>query len=396
MVCRTEVVNHITYHYCPDDLPPMADRIRGLIYGRFLDELTGLPISAQLRVASSVAGVRTRATADAVAGLIANPARRFPGLAASSVDLDMTVNCRRFVPRSFRETLGPFNTGMGDPADFPHHFAPVNLGNIELHREATGVRGRSVFDDGVSRVPLGNATIAITGVWHRFPAADVDPLAVMEAANMLSLTQGLYRQRIVGTDQVRRRVLQPQAGEEKTLLLPAAAGAAEVLLSDRVNLGAGDIVAIEVDHSDQVEYLQVLHVAGASSDTQPGMLTLAYPLRRDHRVGAAAVRVLPQAPGAANGFSRDAISGDQTLFLDALSDIDNSSVEISGSGAPEYHRARLYSVVSDGDGFFRLPPLARVAMMQLYASHAVPTNDVETIFSPDYEQYENRIDLVFS
>ena len=34
--------------------------------------------------------------------------------------------------------------------------------------------------------------------------------------------------------------------------------------------------------------------------------------------------------------------------------------------------------------------------MQLHASHAVPVADVDLVVSPDYEQLENRIDLIFS
>ena len=39
MVCRTEVFGAISYDYCPDDLPPSADRIQSLMHGRFIDEL---------------------------------------------------------------------------------------------------------------------------------------------------------------------------------------------------------------------------------------------------------------------------------------------------------------------------------------------------------------------
>lgn len=395
MICRTKVFDAISYDYCPDDLPPPADRIQRLMHGRFIDELTGNPISAQLTVSSQLENVRTRASASAVAGLIANPARRFPGLATNTVELDMTVRCRGFIQQSFSADLGPFNTGVGDPADFPNYFATVDLGDIGLHRQATVIRGRCVHNDGVSRTPLSNAAVQLTGVWHQFPAADVDQLAVVAAPDIIFLLQGLYSARRIGIDQVRQRSLQAQIGEEKTLVLPAAAGATQVRLSDRVNLVAGQVLGIEVGHSERVEYLQVVSVDGASTDTQAATVTLAYPLLTDHREGVNAVRVNPQPAGNANDLVLHAITGDQTLFLDALTDIDNTTVEISGAGAAEYHRVHLYSVFSDGDGYFSLPPISRVAMMQLHASHAVPPTDVDTIFSPDYEQFINRIDLIF-
>jgi hypothetical protein len=107
------------------------------------------------------------------------------------------------------------------------------------------------------------------------------------------------------------------------------------------------------------------------------------------------VRVNPQPAGNANNLTRDAIVGDQTIFLDALTDITESTVEITGAGVAEYHRVHLYSVLSDAEGFFSLPPISRVAMMQLHASHAGPSLDVDINFSPDYEQFGNRIDLIF-
>lgn len=396
MVCRTEIIKDVAYDYCPDALPAVADRIQSLMHGRFMDELTGNPVNARLHVRSSMTQVSARSSADGVAGLVANPARQFPGLAATTVALNMTVTGRHFLSQTFPGSLGPFNTGVGDPADFPHYFAPVDLGDVGLHRVATVIGGRCVHNNGVARLPLANVTVEITGLWHQFPAASIDPLAVVEAPDILSLLHGLYTGRHAGVDQVRQRTLLPQAGEEKTLLFPVSSGATRVRLSDRVNLSPGQLLAIESEDIDRVEYLQMTAVEGASGATQAATVTLAYPLLKSHRNGVSAVRVNPQPAGAANNLLRDGIPGDQTLFLDALSGLGNSSVEISGFGAPEYHRVHLYSVVSDGDGYFSLPPLSRVAMMQLHASQVGPLADIDRVFSPDYEQSGNRMDLIFT
>ncbi|TGD76185.1 hypothetical protein E4634_01155 [Mangrovimicrobium sediminis] len=396
MVCRSETVGSIEYRYCPDTLPPMADRMRALMFGRFTDELTGNPVSARLHLLTEVEGVSSQVTADAVAGLVGNPARRFPGLAAGSVALDMTVVCRRFLAQTFTATLGPFNTGMGAPADYPHHFAPANLGDVGLHRAPSVISGRCVLDNGSSTSPLNAATVTLTGLWHRFPAADVDPPTVIEAPNILSLAQGLYRPRSAGVDQLRQRDLVMQAGEEKTLLAATAPGATRLRLSDRVNLAPGQLLAIEPGDPERVEYLEITQVDGASTDTQPATITLAYPLRREHALGGVAVRVVAQAPGASNNLARHGIAGDQTVFLDALAGLADGTVEISGAGSPEYHRASLYQVSADARGFFRLPPVSRVAMLQLRASHGLAPADVNTVFSPDYELAGNRLDFIFA
>ena len=307
----------------------------------------------------------------------------------------MTVEGRRFIRQSFHADIGPFSTGNGDPADFPDYFVPADLGEVALHRQATRISGRCIHHNSGNPTPLDNVTVELAGLWHRFPAADVDPVAVVEGPEIIALVQGLYAGRTAGIDQVSRRILQPQAGEEKTLLLPAGAGATELRLSDRVNLAAGQLLGVEIDHRERAEYLQVVAVDGASTAGQPATVTLAYPLRQSHRHGVSAVRVVPQPAGSANFLTRDAIPGDLTLFLDALAGIDNTMVEISGSGVAEYHRVSLYRAVSDADGYYSLPPVSRVAMMQLHASHVGPLADIDRDFSPDYERFGNRVDLVF-
>lgn len=397
MVCRTELVNAFSYDYCPDDLPPPADRIQSIMHGRFIDELNGNGITAQLTVSSQQEYLIPRSSVfSSVAGLVANPARHFPGLAANTVSLNMRVSCRRFLSQSFVGNLGPFNTGAGHAADFPDFFAPINLGDVGLHRQATTIKGRCVQNNGVSRTPLSNTSVELMGVWHQFPAADVDPLAVVEAPGIISLLHGLYRQRQAGAEQIRRRVLQPQIGDEKYLLLPAVAGATQVRISNQVNLTPGHILAIDIGHNDLVEYLEVVSINGASTDIQPATVTLAYPLIKSHRDGITVVRVDPQPAGTSNNLLRDAIPGDQTVFLDALTDLTEPTVEIFGAGTAEYHQMHLYSVVSDAEGYFSLPPISRISMMQLRASHAGLAQHVDTTFSPDYELFENHIDFVFS
>ena len=61
-------------------------------------------------------------------------------------------------------------------------------------------------------------------------------------------------------------------------------------------------------------------------------------------------------------------------------------------GAPEYHQAELYSDVSDADGYFRLPPIARVA---LHAQRLGLTSPPDERFTPDYRLAENRLTVMF-
>jgi hypothetical protein len=250
----------------------------------------------------------------------------------------------------------------------------------------------------VQRNPLAGVTIAITGLWRQFPASNVFPPMVMEQPLILSLQQPLYRDHSAGISNLMQRNLSLVAGEEKLLQLPVSAGKTQVRLSDRINLNPGDLLAIQPDYADLAEYIQIAAVDTSSSANQPALITLEYPMRKLHLQGVTCVRtsLLPDV-FAANTLAQDAFANDQTIFLNSLIDLANTYVEISdGINAPEYHVVRLYSVLSDAQGFFRLPPLHRVAQIEIVASRADLPTPVTVVFSPNYESAENRLDLVFS
>jgi len=396
MACRTQTVKTLAYDYCPDDLPIQSNRMQSIISARFIDELTGNEIVSQLTVSSEMDKQIYRTKLNGVAGLVANPFKCFPGLASNSVEVDMSVSAKRFLSQSFVSQLGPFNTLLGFANDFPDIFMPIELGDVGMHREASRIKGRCVINTAVGRTPVAGANVTFSGLWHMFPAANIDPLVVVEQPNIVSLLHGLYSQRIAGTDQIRQRDLSPLVGEEKTLLSSTQPGDTVVHISNRVNLLAGQILAFEVAHNDLVEYIEIIDVNGLSTDTQPATVTLAYPLSKAHREGVTVVRVNPQAPASSNNFLRDGIQKDQTIFLDALTDLTDSTVEVFGTGNAEYHRMNLYSVISDAQGYFSLPFISRVAMIQIQASALGVPQDAEIIFSPDYELFENQLDLFFS
>ena len=105
----------------------------------------------------------------------------------------------------------------------------------------------------------------------------------------------------------------------------------------------------------------------------------------------------PQPPGAQQHFTEDAISGDSSVFLDGLAALGGASeIEVSGGPEPdEYHRLREFSVTSDSEGYYRLPPLSRVAQLEIHGEQTVGGQifQVTTTFRPDYRQRENRLDL---
>lgn len=389
MTCRT--VSHALrdWRFCPEALPPEGDRNRAIVRGRFIDELSGLPFPSDLHIGTHTSGLRPALSHGGIGGLAGNPARRFPGLAANTVSIDMRVDARRYIPRDFAIDLGPI-------VNFPNAFQAVNLGDVAMHRAASLCRGHVMRENGITRIPMAGATVRLIGMWPVFPDADDDQPATMQNPAICSLSPGLYADRIAGVDTIAARALNPVAGQEKTVLRPVIVGATDIRLSDRLNLAPGDILAIEPNHQDRAEFIPVFSVDGASTADQPATVRIVYGCRQEHPSGVQAVRVIPLAAGAANNVTRHGIPGDRTAFLDALSGLGAAAtVEIAGSGSVEYQRVALYEATADPDGAWHFPLLSRVAQIRLRADHPAPPNPLLVNVSPDYDLAEYRVDLVF-
>jgi hypothetical protein len=59
---------------------------------------------------------------------------------------------------------------------------------------------------------------------------------------------------------------------------------------------------------------------------------------------------------------------------------------------------KTFSVTSDAAGYYRLPPLSRVAQLEVHAEKIVgaQTFHATTVFRPDYQQRDNRLDFILS
>lgn len=376
------------YRFNPDTQPRTADRLRAIMRARVVDELTGQPMTSRLTVTTPLPGLRCGARPGGIVGLVGRPGRLYPALAGTPATLEMTVAAARYLPRRLVATLGP-------QPGFPDAFEPHDAGDVGMHRAALRLRGRVVRDNGLARQPLAGADVRLSGVWPTFPPANVDVDSVMQPPDVVSLSAGLYATRTAGTDRLRRRTLGIVPGTQKVLLQRAGAGERRVHLSDRVNLNAGTLLALDPNHPELAEYIVIAAADGASTPDQPATITLDYPLRHNHASGAFAIRATLQASGADNALDRDAIPGDQTVFCAALNGVvDGGVVEIHGSGDPEYHRAALYSTVTDADGYFRLPPIARVARLRLEADRADLAQPQTLDASPDYDFAEQRFDII--
>ena len=455
---RIEVVNSQPYVVSPDDPPPLGHRLWALVRARVVDELTDQPVLSAIILESDAAFASPRVASDGLVGLVGIPQQVFPPLAAHNYTVRLTVRAVGYLPRQVSvaiqhdqrtlaapapalhdtvmtlddtarlsvgdmllvgpvgadlditqiQALGPgaqqvtlttgllHSHGIGDPVIpvVPDDFAPTDLGVLAMHRQSVVIRGRTVQAIGNTTTPLPGATVQVTGIWRTLPPANMS--VPPEPPNLVALQPPLYAERAAVVGRLQRRNLQPVVGDDKLLLDDVLADANLVRLSNHQNLTPGDLVVIDATNPDLAEYLAISAINGASTATQPARITLDHPLAYAHRRNAIVQRANPQALGAQKQLVHEALAGDTCIFLNNLTGLATArEVRLTGGPqAPEYHRVYRFIVTSDSDGYYRLPPVSRVAQLLLHAAHGGLT-PVESAFCPDYTQRENRCDFMF-
>jgi hypothetical protein len=385
---RDVVADGFAYGFDPEDLPRAADRLRAVVRWSAIDEITQAVPDVDFHIAGVPPGLFTRVAATGTMGLVGNPARIFPLLGTGSVSFALSLSAPGYLPRAIAGTLGPI-------AGYPDAFVPADFGTIALHRTAVVVRGRTVRRALVPTA-VAAADVTLVGLWRTFPPPEVDPATVMEPPNIVSLAPGLYADRVGPGDQLQRRAITLAVGQDKTLVRPAVIGERTVRLSDRVGLNIGHLLAIAPGDKDRAEYLTVTAIVPSATDDQPAEVTLAYPLARDHEPGGRCVRATPVSMGGPIAVGRAGFPGDRVIFVATLAGFANGAVfEIAGGPhPPEYQTVSVFQTPSDGDGYFRLPPIARVASIALRVQKGGLTTQ-QPVMSPNYRRYENQLDAVF-
>jgi hypothetical protein len=253
----------------------------------------------------------------------------------------------------------------------------------------------------VTAVP--NATITLSDFWFtladvraQLPGAMTDPNPATRAF-IVAIVPGLVTSRDVGLGQVARQDLTPAVADDRLLIAAVGDGDRRCRVSDRHGLAAGTVLRVDPDRPDIVESITVTAVTGFGPPNQPGDLTLELPFRRSHRAGTRLVPVMPQPPGPSTLLRRDARPGDVVVFVAGLAALpDDVDVQVTGGVLPiERQRLTRVEATSDVDGYFALPPVHRVAALQLHAT-APPLAPIDLPFQPEYATPENWLDVVFA
>jgi hypothetical protein len=296
-----------------------------------------------------------------------------------------------------------------DPLEFGHSVgddvvpatAPATI--IAMRREPVAFKGR-VMRTGVAGAPptlVANASVALADFWstqrdvRTRPMIAGVPVGEMTKAApntfALALRQGMLAWRPVNATAGKAN-LSLVAGDEKRLLKPASSQMTEVRISDRKNVVLAGVLRLEAGVPERSEIHTVNSIVGLGGVNDPTVVTLDFPVQSDHPPGARVDRLAPLAGALPLKLTDTAAVGDRVLFLDALPAAPASGLRVRSAGmADEYHDFEFYSTKSDGDGYFRLPPIHRIAQVRL------DVNDGLTITSfyvdPEYGQAEHWLDL---
>jgi hypothetical protein len=377
--------NDLVYTISPEPELPDGMKTWAVLQALLVDEITGQGPLGAVNLQTSFAGLSPRVAPGGKIGFAAIPVRVFPLLQSQPCQVSYSIEADGYIPLFRKDTF---------PADinFPGTFTPLPVINLQLHRLPTIIEGRVVLNTGIAVQGIAGAAITLTGLWRTPPPANL--VVPPDPPNIVSLNPGLYADRPQAGTTVQGLKFQGAPGPDKQLLQDAPPDNL-LRLSDRKQIAAGDILAIDSQDPERTEYISIKTVTGASTDDQPALITLDSPLRSIHRRGAVVHKVQFQNVGAATQLTSDAIPGDVCLFVNGVGNLASAPLLSLQSGATtEFHAASYFSAISDAQGFFRLPPLSRVAQCALH-SHDGTHTDLDVKYRPDYSQEVSRIDFVY-
>jgi hypothetical protein len=298
---------------------------------------------------------------------------------------------------------------LGAPV-FPDAFVPAPPARVALRRPPVRLLGRVVRRNTATNVsaPIANAAIQVTDFWRTRARLMLDPAhgsmtdptpAARQFA--VSVAPGALAARAAGG--VVGAITLP-VGDERRLERPVSAGDGRVevdrrqLLAPSPALFASRLLRLDPDEPELAEYQTIDTIDPVGGVDEPAELVLELPLRRAHAEGTRVARIDAPAPlPATPRVLRDAAGpGDRCLFLDALTGLGGpGALRLAGGGAPdEFQSFTPLAARSDARGYFRLPPVQRVARLTLRVDDGA--GHVQTLeVDPGYGEAEHRLDVVY-
>jgi len=379
--------NGIVYTVSPE--PALAPGLRtwAVLEARLLDEITGVAPEGQVSVSTLFSGISPRVAPGGMVGFAGIPVRAFPELMNTGYVVPVNIDAAGYIPIER-------NVNVAQNAAFPASFAPTDMGTLQLHRTPTIIAGRVVLNTGIALQPIAGATVTLKGLWRTPPPANL--VVPADAPDLISLVPDLYYDRVSAGSQLQGLNFLGVPGPDKLLQKDSPAAQSQLFLSDRLNIAVGDVLAIDTGDAARTEYVAIQAIAGASTADQPATITLVSPLRIVHRQGAVVHKVQFQNVGAVTPLKQDAATGDFCLFVNGVANLASAPLlSVQGGANPvEYHAVSYFEATSDARGFFRWPPISRVAQCEMLVHDGVHA-DLDVDYQPDYENEESHIDFVY-
>ena len=369
-----------------------GDLYQAVLIAQLIDELTSEALRGQPRISTGVAGARPRYAQDGVAGLAGVPTRLFPRLDAQAYPLDVTFEIDGFVPL----TVDPTPSLPIRPT-FPADFDGIDLGPLTLRRRPIVLTPRTIQLDPQHRpiaVPFARAWIS--GIWRT--AKDILSSAPSPAANLVSFGPALYAARPQPATTIDAVTMTPAVEPDRHLLLDVGAGERRLVVDRGGGLTNGAIVGIDRGDVDRVEHIRVDTVTAPSDPDSPAVLDLAFAVRNRHHASAPVHRVTPSAPTPLATLVDDGRPGDVTLFVNSTVSFGPGAMDVQitgGTSAAEYGTCSRYRVTTDGQGYGALPPLSRVAAVEVSGALGALTSTPLRV-TPDYRVFETRADVTLA
>jgi hypothetical protein len=230
------------------------------------------------------------------------------------------------------------------------------------------IRGKTVLQKATGYEVLSGVQVRIIGIWRHPPSAYQSIPSVNP--NLVFITPPLYFDHSAKQGRLHRYNLKVLKDPGRTLLESVEPGSKLIYASSWQGLSPGDLMAIDVFDPERVEF-HMIETVPTGSQAQSGRLGLAIPLQRAHRNGARLQKAsTPNKLGAMYRLKEDARVGESCLFLDNLKNLKTAryvSIRDNTKNPPEYHIVQLYEAMSNSQGYYRLPPISRVAQLQLQA-----------------------------
>lgn len=382
------------YTISPADEPPPGLRTWAVLQLRLFDELTDqpqLPPRGLVTLRALTPHTTPRVATDGLAGLVGVPQLAFPALRTQAYPVRAHIEADGYLAQEIEQTL-PLQSA------FPHAFTPLPWLDVPLHRQPVTLHGRTLRRNGAGTVTAAGARVEITEISRSIRPA---PAAVAyQPAHLVSLSPPLATARQAGIAALAGR----NYSDEKRLVENAPVGANQIALSNRQNLSVGDTLWLDALQPARREQHTINTLSGGLNPGEPVTVTLAAPLAQAHARNAVALKDNGGVPWASVDFAVDALPGDVCVFLTSAATVADGYA-LAADNPPavpplpdEMFEVRRFVVTSDAQGYYRLPPLHRVAQAKIHAELIISpaTYETEVEFRPDYTQAENQLDLILA